>query len=49
MKKLYSITVKGKQKEWGFDVWLDPKYLPDWREDGLQIDEVFNIIPVWVL
>jgi hypothetical protein len=47
MKKLYSLYIRGKRKEWEFDVWVDPKYLDEWRDDGIKIDEVVNIIPAW--
>lgn len=46
-RKLYGLAVRGKHCEWGFRVWLDPKYLDDWRGDGLQIDEIVNTIPAW--
>lgn len=48
-KKLYSITIRGRKKEWGFDVWVDPKYVPEWREDGIKIERVYNEIPQWIV
>ena len=47
--KVLSITVKGKNKTWGFNFYGDPKYLADWRADGLQVDEVVGSIPVWAV
>ncbi len=47
MKKLYSLTIRGRHKLWAFDVLVDPRYVLEWRLDGLQIDEVVNIIPEW--
>ena len=47
-KRLLSIQVKGQNKTWSFNFYGDPKYLDEWREDGLEIDEVINSIPVWV-
>lgn len=47
MKKYYALTVRGKRKEWCFIIDADSKYLNDWREDGLNIGEVVNIIPQW--
>lgn len=44
-KKLISIIVKGKEKEWGFSFYGDPEDLQEWREDGLQVDLVENTIP----
>ena len=49
MKKLYSVKVKGIEKAWLFNFYVDPKYLDDWRKDGLEIDEVLNVIPAWVV
>lgn len=49
MKKLCSITIKGKTKIWAFNAYLDTKYLEEWREDGIEIDEIENIIPVWIV
>lgn len=45
MKKLLSITVKGKSHTWSFNFYGDDKYLDQWRDDGLDIDEVVNVIP----
>ncbi len=46
-KKLFALDVRGRRNEWTFLVWEDPQYLDDWRDDGLIIDEVVNIIPQW--
>ena len=48
-KRLYSITVKGDKHLWGFNCWLDPQYLDEWLEDGLEITEIHNTIPMWVV
>ncbi len=48
MKKLLEITVRGHSKEWGFEFFADPKYLAEWREDGLEVDEICNTIPLWL-
>lgn len=48
--KLLSITVDGKEgRKFSFNFYGDTKYLSEWREQGLQIDEVLNIIPEWVV
>ena len=47
-KKLLSVTVKGNEKTWVFDFYADPKYLEEWREDGLEVNEILNEIPLWV-
>ena len=46
-KRLYALDVRGKKKEWVFPVWVDPKYIEEWRADGLHIDEIVNTIPQW--
>lgn len=48
MKKLYSLEIRGKSKEWSFNIYADPKHVEDWREDGLEINEIVNSIPEWV-
>jgi len=47
--KLMSIEIKGKHKSWSFPFYGDSKYLNEWREDGLKIDEIVNTIPEWVV
>lgn len=49
MKKLLSVVVHGKYKTWDFNFVGDDKYLEEWREDGLEIEEVCYTIPVWVV
>jgi hypothetical protein len=46
--KLLTLTVKGKHKTWIFPFYADPKYLDEWCEDGLEVNEVCNTIPLWV-
>ena len=48
-KKLLSVTVKGNEKTWAFNFYGDPKLLDEWREDGLEVIEILNVIPVWVV
>jgi hypothetical protein len=48
-EKLMSITVKGKNHTWSFDTYADPVYLDEWLDDGLEIYEVSNSIPMWVV
>lgn len=49
MKKLHSLVVKGKHETWSFGVFVDPKYLDQWREDGLEIDEIINTVPEYIV
>lgn len=48
-KKLLSVTVKGTENTYSFNFVGDTKYLQEWRDDGLIIDEVLNVIPVEVV
>jgi len=36
MKKLCSITIKGKTKTWAFNTFVDLKYIDEWREMELK-------------
>lgn len=47
-KKLLSIEVEGKHHQWSFQFYGDPRYIPEWGEDGLTVVEVVNIIPEWL-
>jgi len=46
-KKLMHVEVRGNEKCWGFLFYGDPKYLPEWQADGLNVVLVENLIPVW--
>ena len=48
-KELYSITVRGNNKTWSFDIEGTEEWQKEWREDGLEVDEVVNIIPKWIV
>jgi len=48
MKRQLAITVRGHLCEWTFHFDGDPKYLQEWREDGLEVFEVYNSIPMWL-
>lgn len=48
-KKLMSVEVRGNDRQWGFQFYGDPKYLNEWRADGLEIYEIENTIPTWVV
>lgn len=47
--KLLSLSVKGHHNEWVFHFYGNPEHIPFWREDGLDVVEVCNTIPVWVV
>jgi hypothetical protein len=48
MKREMAVTVRGKQHEWSFHFDGDPKYLQEWRDDGIEVYEIYNSIPMWV-
>lgn len=48
MNKLLAVEIKGKEKNWSFNFYGDPKYLNEWREDGLDVVEICNTIPLWI-
>jgi len=47
MEKLYSLHIRGKTKEWLFEIEADPKDAEDWLSDGLIVYEITNKIPEW--
>lgn len=47
MKRKIEVMIRGKEKLWGFTFYGDPKYLEEWRADGLEVNEVYNTIPLW--
>lgn len=47
--KLYSINVKGNEKEWSFQIIGRPEYLKDWEADGLDVSTIVNTIPDFVV
>lgn len=50
MNQRFAITVRGKSGAiYSFPFEGDPKYLDEWREEGFEIDEVLNTIPVWAV
>jgi hypothetical protein len=48
-KKRYSLTVRGERSVWSFTIEAEPEHVEDWRRDGLEVDELLNTIPVWVV
>ena len=49
MKQLMLLEVRGKNKTWDFTVEGDARYLEEWRNDGLDINPLVNVIPQWVV
>lgn len=44
--KLMFVEVRGKEKTWCFSFYGDPKYLPEWRDDGLEVRLVEYSVPM---
>jgi len=49
VKKLLSVEVRGANKTWSFSFYGDPKYINEWRDDGLEVNEIVNTIPMWAI
>ena len=49
MKDRMSIEIKGRHTNWCFTFQGDPKDLPDWHADGLDVGIVMNTIPAWAV
>jgi hypothetical protein len=49
MKKVLGITIQGKTKQWNFQTVGDEKYLKEWQDDGIEIHEIINTVPEWVV
>lgn len=37
MKRLLAVHIKGKQHTWSFPFRGDPKHIPEWEADGLEV------------
>lgn len=48
MDKKLTICVEGKEHSWCFNFKGDPKYIPEWRADGLEVYELGGSIPAWL-
>jgi hypothetical protein len=46
-EKVYSLELMGKHKKWLFEIEAKPEWVEDWREDGLTVNLIENIIPEW--
>jgi hypothetical protein len=45
MTRLYSITIQGTRRTWNHLVWAKPEHAEEWRQDGIEVDEVLYIVP----
>lgn len=49
MKKLYSVEVQGKYHTWHFYTYVNSKFVQEWRDDGVEIVQIMNTVPVWIV
>lgn len=48
MTRTYAITVRGKSgAEYSFNFKGQPEHLEGWLQEGFEINELLNSIPVW--
>lgn len=47
-KEMMIVTIRGKAHSWSFPTYGDPRHIPEWREDGLEVFVVENTVPSWV-
>lgn len=43
------VRVRGKEHEWDFNFYGNPRYIEEWRADGLEVYEIANRIPAWIV
>lgn len=49
MKILHVLVTRGRSRTWGAMVYLTKEDADMWRLDGLDVEEVLNTVPVWVV
>lgn len=49
MKRKFIMNQPGKQYVWGFVIWGTEADAAEWRADGLEVFELANTIPAWVV
>lgn len=49
MKRSISLVVQGRERQWGFTFQGDPRHLPEWQADGLDVSLCSNEIPAWAV
>ena len=48
IKKKVSLILRGRMSEWGVTCNMSQAQIDAMREDGFQVDEILNTIPLWV-
>lgn len=46
-KILHSVIVRGKGATWCIHAYITKQTAQDWRDDGLDVTEILNVIPEW--
>jgi hypothetical protein len=49
MKRSISLVIRGRERQWGFTFEADPRHLPEWQADGLEVALCQNEIPGWAV
>ena len=49
INRLLSIAVRGREHGWHFRFYGNPKDIPEWRSDGLEVFEIENSVPTWAV
>ena len=45
--KLVSVEIRGKYKRWSINCYASNEEIETMREDGLEVDEIVNSVPLW--
>ena len=48
MRKHFTVTVKGSEYTWSFDIYGTDRDAEDWRSDGLDVAEIQNSFPEFI-
>ena len=50
MKHKYQLTVRSPAgPTYAFPLWLDPAHVPIYLAHGLEVDRIYNTVPVWAV
>ena len=48
MRRAYVYFIRGREHQWAVNVELNESAAKDMRDDGVELGEVFYVIPNWV-
>jgi len=49
MSRRASVEIRGKQRTWAVDWYASQQQIDDMREDGIDVLEIENSVPAWVV